>query len=303
MDWRRSLLSSLLALALLALLAPPGAAQTPSPARLPVVGPRALGGQSLYRVVSSTQTPVGSDSSEHLLRIRWKAGQVLTMSLGAAGAPATATVAEYVVPRTTDGSFGSDKVTPQDPGLQALCVPLEALGDLLKALGSSQGANAWSSTVSVPLLGGAAASATPASPRPLAGCASGSAQPLNVPVELTRSASADGSAVVVGSGSVTQQQAAAQNVGQEGEGRQRRGSFGGLGGTFPAGGSRGGYPGGANGQTPRAASSAMTTSVMLSARLAGDGTLLEMTLTKTVSFTFGARSITLNRSVSIDRAG
>jgi hypothetical protein len=291
-----------LALAL-ALPALPGAAQTPAPAKPPLVGPRALGGQSLYRVVSSTQTPVGSDSSEHVLRIRWKAGQVLTLSLGAAGAPATATVAEYVVPRANDGSFATDKVTPQDPGLQALCVPLEALGDLLKALGAAQGANAWSSIVSVPLLGGPVASATAAPARPAAGCALGSAQALNVPVELTRSASADGSAVLVGSGTTTQQQAPAQSAGQEGEGRQRRGGFGGLGGTFPVGGSRSGNPGGANGQYPRAASSAMTTSVSLSARLAPDGTLLEMTLTKTVSFSFGARSITLNRSVSIDRAG
>lgn len=262
-----------------------GAAQTPPPGRAPVVGPRALGGQSLYRVVSTTQTPIGSDSSEHVLRIRWKAGQVLTLSLGTAGS--TAAAAEYVVPRSGDGSFAPERVTPQDPGLQGLCAPLEALGDLFKALAGAQGANAWSSTVTVGLAGTGS---------PATGCAAGSTQGLTVALELTRSVAADGSAILIGSGTTTQQQAAPQGA-AGGETRQRRGGFGGLGGGFPIGGQRGGEPPGGLAR----GGGALTTAVSLSARLASDGTLTEMTLTKTLSFSFGSRAVTLNRSVNIDK--
>jgi hypothetical protein len=278
---RISLAAIVVLLFSLAAGAPRLLAQTPPPLNAPivtggrpvVVGPRTLGSEAIYRVVSSTESPAGNDSILRVLHIKWKIPQLLTMSLNDPGAQAS--VLQYVVPRGGDGSLILDRATPVDPGLQTLCVPLEAMSQLLDVLGAGAGLGRWQSTMTVRMEESRPPPSSPvptSSPTPQAGCKSviGSGA-LKVPVTATRTIEPDGTAILAANGSTIHRE---------------------------------GGSGGAAIRLPRLRGSTGTalSSVSLTANFARDGTLTSMKIVNTMNVSNGSGFMTIHHTVSIDRA-
>jgi hypothetical protein len=268
---------------------PPPLTQAIVPPAFPVViGPRALGDEAVYHVVSSHKTSAGTESTQQVWRIKWKLQKLFTTSLADVGHPAP--VSEYIVPRGSDGSFAIGQVTPNDEALQNLCVPLETFSELFNVIAANKRVpGPWSSTMTI---------GVGASP-PQAACGSDAARFVSVPVTATRTVAADGSAVLVASGTASQSQ-------KQSPQRQRSAvAPSGIASIPGIDGSGGGYPRrrrpGAMGTSAPESSEDVTSSVSLTARFARDGTLLAVQVTKAVTIQSHSQATTVSRSVSIDK--